>query len=59
MDQTYLQFDTGLEKNQFLFSNGSHITLGQDLVFESSQGTVESMFYEPYAQSIYINVPSE
>jgi hypothetical protein len=59
LDQTYLQFDTGLEKNQFLFSNGSHITLGQDLVFESSQGNVESMFYEPYAQSIYMNIPSE
>ena len=49
----------GLEKTQFLFSNGSHITLGQDLLFESSQGNIESMFYEPYAQSIYMNVPSE
>ena len=58
LDQTYLQFDMGLD-NQFLFSNGSHITLGQNLVFESSQGNVESIFYEPYAQSIYMNVPSE
>ena len=58
LDQTYLQFDMGLD-NQFLFNNGSHITLGQDPVFESSQGIVESMFYEPYAQSIYMNVPSE
>ena len=58
VDENLIHFDLGYE-SQFLLNNGSHIKLGQDLIFESYDGNIESMFYEPLAQSVYLNIPSQ
>ena len=58
LDGNFVQFDVQFD-SKFLLNNGSHVKLGKDLIFESLGGNIESMFYEPLAQSVYLNIPSQ
>ena len=62
IDESYLENQIHLEVTQnqsFITSNGSHVYHGQELIFESLEGHIESIFYERFAGSVYLNIPSQ
>ena len=53
----YTRLDIGPSGPNFILYNSSHILYNGMMIFEDI--SIESVIYEPYAQSLYINLPNQ